>query len=144
MLPDTEIARDSSIAKIQVGRLAEQVDVDFGPLSTYRKLLGGAPLPIFTGVQTCAPGYVTGLHSHPYTELLFVIEGSAYCFLAGHENERTRLAAGDIVALPPNVAHAFGNDSDKTLRILGIHTAAERVVNFADGSLTGEHGYPTK
>ena len=124
-----------------IARLAEQSDVDFGPLSTYRRLVGGDAIPVFTGVQTCAPGYRTKFHSHPYTELLFVIEGEAFFCFEGRENERHILAAGDMIALPPGIPHAFGNAGHNTLRVLGIHNSPERVVNFSDGTSTGAHGF---
>jgi len=124
-------------------RLAEQPDVNFGPLSVYRKLVGGdrAPVPVFTGVQSCAPGYETRLHSHPYTELLFVVEGEAFVYLEGREHVRHRLTPGDMVALPPKIAHVFGNAGSGTLRLLGIHTSPERIVDFSDGTDTGRHGF---
>ena len=125
----------------RITRLAEQVDVDFGPLSTYRRLVGGDGVPVFTGVQTCESGYMTPMHSHPYVELLFVIEGEATVYLEGREHAAETLRAGDMVALPPDIPHVFGNAGSRTLRILGIHTSPERVVKRADGARTGAHGF---
>jgi len=124
-----------------IARLAEQEDVDFGPLSTYRRLVGGDPVPVFTGVQTCAPGYMTKFHAHPYSELIFVIEGEATFSFEGRDGESQTLQAGDMVALPPGIPHAFRNSGTTTLRILGIHTSPERVVEFSDGTRTGAHGF---
>ena len=36
----------------RVARLTAQEAVNFGPLSAYRRLVGGDEVPIFTGVQT--------------------------------------------------------------------------------------------
>jgi len=130
-----------ALKKPRVVRLAEQVDVNFGPLSTYRRLVGGGEVPAFTGIQSCEPGYMTRMHWHPYVELLFVIEGEAIVYLEGGEDGAERLGAGDMVALPPDIPHVFGNAGTETLRILGIHTSAERVVNFTDGTQTGAHGF---
>lgn len=125
----------------RIVRLAEQPDVNFGPLSTYRRLVGGDGVPAFTGIQTCAPGYMTRLHSHPYIELLFVVEGEAVVHLEGRENDVKHLGTGDMVALPPHIPHVFGNAGTRTLRIMGIHTSPERVVNFSDGTKTAGHGF---
>ena len=50
-----------------------------------------------TGIQTSAPGYVAPMHFHPYTELLFIIEGEADVWLQGEEDTPHRLKAGDCV-----------------------------------------------
>ena len=62
----------------KIARLSESEAVSFGPLAHYNKLTGDDGLPIFTGVQTCKPGYQTPLHWHPYVECLFVIEGTTH------------------------------------------------------------------
>lgn len=131
----------NNLTEPRIARLAEQADVNFGPLSLYRRLVGGDEVPVFTGIQTCASGYMTRMHWHPYVELLFVIEGEATIYLEGREDAAEKLGAGDMVALPPNIPHVFGNAGDKTLRILGIHTSPERVVNFTDGARTQAHGF---
>jgi len=131
----------SNLTEPRIARLAEQADVNFGPLSFYRRLVGGDEVPVFTGIQTCESGYMTRMHWHPYIELLFVIEGEATIYLEGREDAAEKLGAGDMVALPPNIPHVFGNAGQKTLRILGIHTAPERVVNFTDGTMTQAHGF---
>ena len=63
-------------SEARVVRLAEAEPVAFGPLATYQKLTGEDGHPVFTGVQTCQPGYATPLHWHPYVESLFVLEGT--------------------------------------------------------------------
>jgi len=131
----------NTLTEPRIARLAEQSDVNFGPLSSYRRLVGGGEVPVFTGIQSCEPGYMTRMHWHPYIELLFVIEGEATVYLEGRENAAQRLVAGDMVALPPDIAHVFGNAGTKTLRILGIHTSPERIVNFVDGTRTSAHGF---
>ena len=117
----------STVAK--VARLAEALPVSFGPLAEYRKLMGDDGLPVFTGVQTCRPGYRTPLHSHPYVEYLFVIEGTAEAWLAGDEDRPARLESGDMIALPAGTPHVFRNAGDSELRLLGIHCSPTRIVN---------------
>ena len=81
------------------------------------------------------------MHSHPYVETLFVLEGEAEVWVVGEEASATRLSAGDCVAMPPGRAHGFRVVGDKTLRTLGIHASSERIADFVDGYDTGEHGY---
>lgn len=114
---------------VTIARLAESEPVSFGPLSHYNKLVGDGVLPIFTGVQTCAPGYQTAKHWHPYAEYLFVLEGVLEAWVEGREGEPARLGVGDMIALPANTPHVFGNPGPATLRLLGIHHSPERVVN---------------
>ena len=72
-------------AEARIARLSESETVSFGPLAHYNKLTGDDGLPIFTGVQTCKPGYQTPLHWHPYVECLFIIEGAMDAWLEGQE-----------------------------------------------------------
>jgi quercetin dioxygenase-like cupin family protein len=119
-----------------VARLAESEPVSFGALSHYNKLIGDGVLPIFTGVQTCAPGYRTALHWHPYVEYLFVLEGELEAWVEGQEDHPHRLAVGDMIALPANTPHVFRNPGAGTLRLLGIHHSPERVVNRIEAAPT--------
>jgi quercetin dioxygenase-like cupin family protein len=129
-----------AIAK--VARLAEAKPVPFGPLAQYRKLMGDEDgLPVFTGVQTCQPGYRTPLHSHPYVEYLFIIEGTAEAWLSGEEQQPARLGPGDMIALPAGAPHAFRNAGSGELRLLGIHCSPTRIVNrLEDGPGTSLDG----
>ena len=52
-----------------------------------------------------------------------------------------RLRVGDSIAIPVGMPHSFRTVGDKTMRLLGIHSNPERVVNYAEGE-TREHGYP--
>ena len=89
---------------------------------------------MFTGVQTCRPGYATPLHWHPYVEYLFVLEGTMEAWLEGKEHEPARLNSGDMIALPACVPHIFRNAGDGELRLLGIHTSPTRIVHRVDES----------
>ena len=129
------------ITQPKVARLTESEKVSFGPDAFYHALLGDGDTPIFLGIQTSEPGYETEVHSHPYVETLFVLDGEAEVWQVGKENEAARLTAGDCVAMPPDQAHGFRVIGDKTLRTLGIHASPERIADFVDGYETGEHGY---
>ncbi len=121
---------------VTIARLAESAPVVFGPLSHYNKLIGDGVLPIFTGVQTCAPGYRTALHWHPYVEYLFVLEGVLEAWVEGQQDAPHCLGVGDMIALPANTPHVFHNPGPDTLRLLGIHHSPERVVNRIEGAAT--------
>jgi oxalate decarboxylase/phosphoglucose isomerase-like protein (cupin superfamily) len=124
-----------------VGRLEESERVSFGPLSFYQKLVGGGTVPIWTGVQTCQPGYAAPLHSHPYTELILILEGEGAFWFEDDAGNEIRLKQHQIIALPPVRPHAFRNAGDGTLKILGIHCSPQRHVDFVDGRRAGPNGY---
>ena len=114
-------------AEAKITRLAEVEPTNFGPLAEYRRLTGQDGMPIFTGVQTCEPGYATPMHWHPYVECLFVLEGAMEAWLEGQDP--VRLGPGDMIALPACAPHVFRTAGDRTLRILGIHASPTRIVN---------------
>jgi mannose-6-phosphate isomerase-like protein (cupin superfamily) len=117
----------STAAKI--ARLVESEPIPFGPLSDYRKLMGDDGWPVFTGIQTCRPGYQTPVHSHPYVEYLFIIEGAAEAWLDADREHPARLEPGDMIALPADTPHVFRNAGDGELRLLGIHCSPTRIVH---------------
>src|SRR5436190_1948282 len=52
--------------------------------AAYQPIIGddtGAGMPIRTGIQTSQPGYATPPHSHPYAEILTVLEGEGEAWL---------------------------------------------------------------
>ncbi len=118
-----------------VVRVAEVEPTAFGPLSEYRRLTGQDGHPIFSGVQTCQPGYSTPLHWHPYVESLFVLEGTMEAELEGQPP--VHLHPGDMIAIPACATHVFRTYGDQTLRLLGIHASPTRIVNvISDESAT--------
>jgi len=126
---------------LKIAKLANASRVEFGPLSFYHPLVADGDTPVRTGIQTAAPGYVASMHWHPYTELLFIIDGEAEVWLQGEEATPHRLKAGDCVAVPPETPHGFRVLGDKPLRLLGIHASAERVTTYLERE-TDAHGYP--
>jgi mannose-6-phosphate isomerase-like protein (cupin superfamily) len=131
------------MADMQVIRLADTEVVKFGPDATYQLIIGDdeGTTPIRTGIQTSQPGYVAPVHSHPYLEVLYVLEGVAEAWIDGQEDRKVRLETGDTVALPPNVPHSFRVVGDQVLRTLGIHTSPKRIANYKDGRETDARGY---
>ena len=126
---------------LKIAKLADASRVEFGPLSFYHPLVADGDTPVRTGIQTAAPGYQATMHFHPYTELLFIIEGEAEVWLQGEENKKHRMKAGDCVAVPPETPHTFRVVGDKPLRLLGIHASPERATTYI-GRETDAHGYP--
>ena len=126
---------------LKIAKLDDAARVEFGPLAYYHPLVADGDTPVRTGIQTSAPGYVAPLHWHPYTELLFIIEGEADVWLQGEEEAPKRLKAGDCVALPPDIPHSFRTVGDKTMRLLGIHANSTRISTYFDRK-TDANGYP--
>jgi mannose-6-phosphate isomerase-like protein (cupin superfamily) len=128
---------------LQVIRLANTEVVKFGPDATYQLILGDdeGTTPIRTGIQTSQPGYVAPVHSHPYLEVLYVLEGVAEAWIDGKEDRAVRLEKGDTVALPPNVPHSFRVVGDQVLQTLGIHASPKRIASYKDGRATDARGY---
>ena len=126
-------------------RLAETKTVPFGPDSFYQLLVGddAGHTPVRVGIQTAEPGYAAGLHSHPYLEVIHVLEGTAEAWTEGNEDHPVRLDVGDTIALPPNMPHSFRVVGDRTLRIMGIHASSTRIVRYRDGRDTDARGYPS-
>jgi mannose-6-phosphate isomerase-like protein (cupin superfamily) len=131
----------TDLKTLKLRKLAEAPRVEFGPLSFYNPLIADGDTPTRTGIQTAAPGYATPVHSHPYVEILFIIEGEMEAWLEGGEDDPVRLGPGDSVALPADVPHAFRTAGDQTLRLLGIHSSPERIVNYLDIESDAD-GYP--
>jgi mannose-6-phosphate isomerase-like protein (cupin superfamily) len=130
---------------MKVIRLADTEIVKFGPDAVYQLILGDdeGSTPIRTGIQTSQPGYVAPVHSHPYMEVLHILEGVAEAWMDGRESEKVRLEKGDTIALPPNVPHSFRVVGDQPLRLLGTHASPKRIVNYKDGRATDARGYQT-
>jgi mannose-6-phosphate isomerase-like protein (cupin superfamily) len=131
------------MADATVIRLAETETIPFGPDAFYQLLVGddAGSTPVRVGIQTSQPGYAAGMHSHPYLEILHVLEGTAEAWLEGHQDRAVRLEAGDTIALPPDVPHTFRVMGDRVLRLIGIHASPQRIVRYRDGRPT-DQGYP--
>jgi quercetin dioxygenase-like cupin family protein len=127
----------------RVVRLAETDVVAFGPDAHYQLILGddAGTTPIRVGIQTSQPGYVAPMHSHPYLEVLHVLEGTAEAWLEGGEDRPVTLRTGDTIALEPHVPHSFRAVGDRPLRTLGTHVSPRRIVDYADGGRSDAQGY---
>lgn len=127
----------------KVVRLHDTEVVSFGPLSHYQLIIGDAEgtTPIRTGIQTSQPGYEASVHSHPYVEILHILDGTAEVWLEGQEDRKVLLGKGDTIALPPNAPHSFRVVGNEVLRLLGTHVSPKRIVAYRDGGRTDARGY---
>ena len=124
---------------LTVIRHAERPTVAFTGGATYQPIVGddtGAGMPIRTGIQTSPPGYQTRLHSHPYVEVLTVLEGRGEAWLAD-EDGVVALEPGVSIALPANRVHAFRVVGDQPLVTYGIHASDKRIVNYLEPPAAG-------
>ena len=118
---------------LTVIRHAERPSVTLPGGAAYQPIVGddtGDGVPIRTGIQTSAPGYTTPLHSHPYAEVLAVIEGRGEAWLDGEEGT-VALEPGITIVVPENRVHAFRVVGDRPLVTFGIHTHGKRIVDYA-------------
>jgi quercetin dioxygenase-like cupin family protein len=127
----------------RVVRLEETEPVSFGPLSHYHPIIGDAEgtTPVRTGIQTAQPGYVAPVHSHPYLEILHILDGEAEAWVDGQEDRAVRLRRGDTIAMPPDTPHSFRVVGDQVLRLLGTHASPTRIVSYKDGGESDARGY---
>jgi mannose-6-phosphate isomerase-like protein (cupin superfamily) len=128
---------------ITVIRLDDTERVSFGPLSHYQPIVGddAGSTPVRTGIQTAQPGYAAAVHSHPYIEILHILDGLAEAWIDGKPESLVLLRKGDTIAVPPETPHAFRVVGDQELRLLGTHVSPKRIVNYQDGAASDARGY---
>lgn len=129
--------------ELTVVRLEKTERVSFGPLSHYQLIIGDdeGTTPVRTGIQTAQPGYVAPVHSHPYLEILHILDGAAEAWIDGQEDHAVLLREGDTIALPPETPHSFRVVGDQVLRLLGTHVSSKRIVRYKDGARSDAQGY---
>ena len=127
----------------QVVKLEDTEIVSFGPLAHYQLIIGDdeGTTPVRTGIQTSQPGYEAPMHSHPYLEILHILDGVAEAWQEGQEDRKIVLRKGDTIALPPHVPHSFRVVGQEPLRLLGTHVSPRRIVDYKDGGATDTRGY---
>src|SRR5688500_3390496 len=71
--------RRTLMSAAKIVKLAETEVVSCGPLAHYQPIIGDddGTTPVRTGIQTPQPGYVAPVHSHPYLEILHILDGTA-------------------------------------------------------------------
>ena len=100
----------------------------------YRKLIAeendGAP--VVTGIQISPPGYATPNHSHPYVEIVTVLDGEAEAWSESRA-ETVRLGPGGTVVFPAHKRHGFRVVGETPLKTYGVHVSPSRIVEIHDG-----------
>jgi mannose-6-phosphate isomerase-like protein (cupin superfamily) len=131
---------------MKVVRLEDTERVSFGPLSHYQLIVGDdeGSTPVRTGIQTAQPGYAAPVHSHPYVEILHILDGVAEAWIDGKPESAVVLRKGDTIAVPPDTPHAFRVVGEEVLRLLGTHVSPKRIVNYRDGVASDARGYRTE
>lgn len=102
--------------------------------ATYKTLVGDdvGGTPVRCGIQTSPPGYATPDHSHPYLEVVTVLEGVGEAWIDGQDGPAP-IGPGATLVLPPNVRHGFRVIGDRPLVTYGVHASPHRVVDVHDG-----------
>ena len=78
----------------------------------------GAPFSAY--IVTAKPGQGPPLHTHPYVEVAFTIEGSATITVG---DETRDVKAGGVVVIPAGCPHRFVNSGETTLRQIDVHAS---------------------
>jgi quercetin dioxygenase-like cupin family protein len=78
----------------------------------------GAPISAY--IVNAKPGQGPPLHTHPYVEVIFMLEGRATVTIA---DETREVKAGAIAVIPANAPHRFVNSGKTTLRQIDIHAS---------------------
>lgn len=113
----------------------EDVDKqEFPNGATYQTLVGDdqGTTPVRVGVQVSPPGYSTGTHSHPYMEIVSVIEGEAVAWIEG-QGDDISIGPDTTLVFPPNTPHGFRVVGSTPLKTYGVHASAHRIVDREDG-----------
>src|SRR3954463_320715 len=78
----------------------------------------GAPFSAY--IVTAKPGQGPPLHTHPYVEVAFTIEGSATMTVG---DETREVKAGGIAVISAGTPHCFVNSGDTILRQIDVHAS---------------------
>ena len=97
--------------------------------ATYRTLVGdgAGSTPVRLGLQVSPPGYSSGEHSHPYMEILTIVEGTGEGWIEG-EGDPVEIGPGITLVFPPGKRHWFRVTGEAPMKTLGIHASPHRVV----------------
>jgi mannose-6-phosphate isomerase-like protein (cupin superfamily) len=80
----------------------------------------GAPFSAY--FVAAKPGQGPPLHTHPYVEVAFVLEGTATITVGDKTHE---VKSDGIVVIPANTPHRFVNSGDTLLRQIDIHASPQ-------------------
>jgi mannose-6-phosphate isomerase-like protein (cupin superfamily) len=117
-------------------RTTDIEDVPLHDDATYRTLVGDdeGSTPVRLGLQTSPPGFNTGVHWHPYMEIVIVLEGEGEAWIDG-EGDIAPIGPGTTMVFPPTVKHWFGVTGVSSMKTYGIHASPDRVVERPQGEV---------
>ena len=87
----------------------------------------GAPISAY--IVNAPPGKGPPLHTHPYIETIFMLEGQAKVTIG---EETREVAAGAIAVVPANTPHKFVNSGDGMLRQIDVHASPKFIQTNLD------------
>ena len=98
--------------------------------ATYQTIVGDeqGATPVRVGIQTSPPGYKTAIHSHPYMEVVTVLEGRGEAWIEGG-GPALPFAAGTTLIFPAHTRHWFRATGERPLVTLGVHASPVRIVD---------------
>ena len=76
--------------------------------------------PFSAYIVNAPPGKGPPLHTHPYVEVAFTLEGTA-SITVGKETREVK--SGGVVVIPANTPHRFINSGTGVLRQIDIHAS---------------------
>ena len=82
----------------------------------------GAPFSAY--IVSAKPRQGPPLHTHPYVEVAFTLEGCATITVGDEQRE---VQAGGIVVIPAGTPHRFVNSGDTLLRQIDVHASLKFV-----------------
>ena len=102
--------------------------------ATYQTLVGddAGTAPVRVGVQVSPPGYSTGAHSHPYMEVVSVIEGEGEAWIEGDPGSAA-IGPGTTMVFPPGIRHSFRVTGTRPMKTIGVHASPTRIVERPAG-----------
>jgi quercetin dioxygenase-like cupin family protein len=111
-------------------RLSDVPKQQFEGGASYQTLVGDedGSTPVRVGVQVSPPGYSTGTHSHPYMEVVSVLEGEGEAWIDGQDG-LIAIGPGVTMVFPPETKHGFRVTGTVDLKTHGIHASANRIVD---------------
>jgi quercetin dioxygenase-like cupin family protein len=107
----------SVIALASTGALAQQAGIKRTPLQTANFPEGYSTVTVSAEL---APGASAGRHTHPGSEIGYVLDGEVDLIVQGQETRH--LKAGDSWQIAPGVPHDAKVTGDKPLKFIGIYT----------------------